>query len=102
MSYVWKEPTRTKFLRLSRPPQMSVAIKCDACLIDLEWDDGYECPSCGTIWGDVEDGEVGELASESGWYGPNRIEDDVTDNDYAYLRGDEVIRHMVWEKGVEQ
>ena len=51
------------YLRLSKPPTISwSAPMCSACYVDLECDDGWLCPSCGTAWGSMAgDGDDGEL-----------------------------------------
>ena len=51
------------YLKLDEAPTMSYqSPQCDACLIDLDSDDGWLCPSCGTSWShDASDGEAGEL-----------------------------------------
>ena len=51
------------YLRLTRAPYISwSAPTCSACDVDLEFDDGWLCPSCGTAWGSMAgDGDYGEL-----------------------------------------
>ena len=51
------------YLRLSKPPSISwSAPTCSTCEVDLEYDDGWLCPSCGTAWGSMAgDGDDGEL-----------------------------------------
>ncbi|BAM26719.1 hypothetical protein CULC0102_0518 [Corynebacterium ulcerans 0102] len=86
--------SRTKYLRLSEAPCMSISVKCNACLVDLECEDDWTCPSCGTQWDShAGDGDAGELIYMLYAYDPEYlseiVESEVTDVDYAYLRGEE-------------
>jgi hypothetical protein len=58
-----------EYVRLTRAPRIIYnAPDCDACSVELESEDGWFCPSCGTSWGyDDGDGDSGILYED--WSG---------------------------------
>ncbi len=53
----------TDYIRLAEAPQWVMHYPtCSACDVDLEIEDDWYCPSCGTSWSQgAGDGDVGEL-----------------------------------------
>lgn len=53
----------TGYIRLEKPPEFSISYPtCSICDVDLEHDDGWTCPVCGTTWSsNASDGDEGEL-----------------------------------------
>lgn len=51
------------YIKLAEAPQYVMHYPtCSTCAVDLDWDDGFMCPSCGTRWdSDAGDGDTGEL-----------------------------------------
>lgn len=81
--------SRTKFLRLSETPSMSVTVECGACFITLEHDgDHLNCPSCGHYWSDFGDGAEAEPIDFTE-FDEADFEEEVTDTNDAYLRSTE-------------
>ena len=97
MSWKWRKPTRTKFLKLREAPTLSITVECGDCLVELDNEDGYwRCPSCATSW-DAQtswDGDQGELGTED--YDEDEFEDAMTDNDIAYQRGPEAVDGYIY------
>lgn len=54
------------YIKLSRAPEWVIQYpQCSACMVDLEIDDQWTCPVCGTTWpSNANDGDVGELTCE--------------------------------------
>ena len=70
------------YLRLTKPPTIVLlAPICSVCEVDLENDDGWLCPSCGTAWGymagDGDDGELYESWAGEPADGPAVTEDEA-------------------------
>ena len=95
MPFVTVPPTRSRYLRLDKAPELIVEMPiCGACDINVEHDgNGYVCPSCGTAWD--SDPEHGQLAAE--WSDEEAIETQVTKSEDAHLRSHEAIVQHKWE-----
>ena len=93
------------YLRLSKPPTISwSAPMCSACYVDLECDDGWLCPSCGTAWdssaGDGEDGELFES-----WAGEPADGPEVTEDEAWQISGmpePDRTRRLEWMRDLER
>ena len=97
MPFEWREPTRTKFLKLREAPLLSITVECGDCLVELDNEDGYwRCPSCATSWDDQTswDGDQRELGTED--YDEDEFEDEYTENDEASSRGGEAVREFIY------
>lgn len=51
------------FIKLEKSPEWLMQYpQCSACLVDLDMDDGWQCPVCGTAWDSrAGDGDTGTL-----------------------------------------
>ena len=93
MPFEWREPTRTKLIKLRTPASLNLTLECNACLVELDYDDGLYCPSCGTQWDSYAgDGDEGYIEPDK-WDGDS-FEDAYTEYDDASERGEEVVRKL--------
>lgn len=86
------------YIRLSEPPKWCIQYpQCSACVVDLEFDDEWTCPMCGTTWGaDAGDGDKGTLYAE--WAGEDATGPAVSE-DEAHHWGhyyEQAGRHERW------
>lgn len=102
MGWEWREPTRTKFLKLREAPELNITVECGGCLVSLDSEDGYwRCPSCATSWDTNSwDGDQGELGTED--YGEDEFEDEYTENDEASSRGSEAVRDFIYVSNLKR
>lgn len=70
--------------RYETPPEISFARPtCSSCCVDLEADDGWTCPSCGTSWdAAAEDGATGQLYAD--WSGESVKHLPLVDHDEGW------------------
>lgn len=73
------------YLRLSTAPEICWSMpQCSACWVDLEYDDSWYCPSCGTNWRRYpENGEKGVLYAD--WSGDQPGGPEVTDEEARHI-----------------
>ena len=77
------------YIKLAEAPALVVQYPtCGACGVDLECEDGWTCPVCGTYWpSDASDGDTGSLYEE--WSGET-LDSPAVDDDEASRAG---MRH---------
>ncbi|HUX69179.1 MAG TPA: hypothetical protein VMV41_01585 [Cellulomonadaceae bacterium] len=79
------------YLRLTEAPTWCISYPtCSVCCVDLEYDDDWMCPSCGTSWDSgSSDGDTGTLYGD--WAGEPATGPEVTEDEawrISHLKGD--------------
>lgn len=76
----------SEYIKLAEAPAFVYQTPhCGACSVDLESEDGWLCPVCGTSWGyDASDGDSGELYES--WAG-EELEGETLGQDAAFQAG---------------
>lgn len=71
------------YLRLAEAPSLVIHYPtCSTCDVDLDFDDGWICPSCGTAWdATASDGDKGDLYP---WWSGVHLTGPVLSEDEAY------------------
>jgi len=72
------------YVKLAEAPTYVIQYPlCSACCVDLEYDDGWTCPGCGTSWdrraSDGDEGDLYESWSGETLDGPVVSEDEAFD-----------------------
>ena len=96
-------------IKYDTAPTLSIsAPQCAACLVDVESEDGWLCPMCGTAWGydagEDEDGELYESWSgeesdvpvtpiDDGYMAASKIESDLLHADGYASKIDRILDH---------
>lgn len=76
----------SEYIKLAEAPVfVCQSPHCGSCSVDLEYEDGWVCPVCGTSWGaDASDGDAGELYES--WAGVE-LEGEALGDDAAFQAG---------------
>lgn len=71
----------TEYVRLAEAPAWSVSYPtCSVCCVDLQYEDGWLCPVCGTSWpGNASDGDTGTLYED--WSGETLEGETITEDE---------------------